>query len=344
MPFIDTTACAVPCVDMVHFTSAKVGYLAGGASLDQAGNEALFRTGNGGRSWHRQPGGADGLAFDDSTVLRLVALAHCTLSCRYEVETARDGRLPWRAVRLDGPYGDPSIGVLTATSHDAYVQTFGHQAGGGDARSVLWSSTNSGASWSNRGEPCPQASRHSRGSSGEVDGFVLSAATDRSVAVACEPRVQNDHAFLIISTDGGASFRRLGPLPKNYIDGFAVLNEHTIISIVGDRGAEHVELSRDRVDTGCWWPVLGRFPTFRPRRATFISSDATGASSTPSTMPAEPAPQAPFGCDPPLPGDRARTGAPAARQRIERGTRARQRAMRCTPDRGLRHVLGVSHT
>jgi photosystem II stability/assembly factor-like uncharacterized protein len=105
---------------------------------------------------------------------------------------------------------DPSSVQLARSGHDAYVLATGRTAGGAsNATSTLYVSTDDGATWAARGEPCPQAG-------GESDSTALAAAPAHRVAVLCVPRdrIGNRRPHAIFSTDTGAHFpTSTGSLP-----------------------------------------------------------------------------------------------------------------------------------
>ncbi|MCU1658838.1 MAG: hypothetical protein JWO57_3494 [Pseudonocardiales bacterium] len=199
--------CNDPCVQSIRFATPQIGYA--------FSPSALFMTTDAGRSWQRQPGGADALETLDGNALRVDTALPCSPpGCHYRVQTAQLGSPAWHAVALPGSQPNMSVGVtLSRTGSRAFVEVYGHPAGGAqDARSTLFVSTDDGASWTNRGEPCP------RDVGGEVDSTALASAADGSVTLLCTPRGSQGAQYTITSTDGGATFgapdrRALGAAP-----------------------------------------------------------------------------------------------------------------------------------
>jgi hypothetical protein len=191
--------CASPCVRSVRFASDQVGYA--------FGSDSFFMTIDGGRSWQRQAGGAEALETLDGNVIRIVvATAGCSPpGCAYTAHTASIGSSNWRATGLRASSPGTSVGVaLTRSGSHAYLLVLGHTAGGGSAaESTLYSSADDAASWTTRGEPCPQTGGGTAGR--EVDSTALSSASDGSVTVLCTPR-GGTTSFTSTSTDGGLSF------------------------------------------------------------------------------------------------------------------------------------------
>ena len=193
-PVNDSGDCAAPCATHVRFATPDVGYA--------FGPSALFMTSDGGVTWNRQSGGATALESLDGNVIRVVTTPQeCSPpGCTYAVETAPIGSTSWRSVSLGAYTGGMSAGAaLARTGSAAYVMVFGHVAGGAqDARSTLYTSTDDGATWTNRGEPCPQGA-------GEVDSTAITTAADGSVTVACVGRTAGP-TFTATSTDSGVTF------------------------------------------------------------------------------------------------------------------------------------------
>jgi photosystem II stability/assembly factor-like uncharacterized protein len=203
---VPIVVCDDPCISNVRFATDRIGYA--------YGPSALFMTTDGGVTWGRLPGGADALETLDGNVIRVVDQAGggCVPGCDYNVQTAPIGSAKWRSVDLPGTYDHgSSTGVaLVRTGQRAFIEVFGHPAGGGeDATSLLYSSTDDGASWSRHGDPCPASPR------GEVDSSGITAAADGSVAVLCSPRGATSPEYTALSVDGGATFHAGGSLPAH---------------------------------------------------------------------------------------------------------------------------------
>jgi photosystem II stability/assembly factor-like uncharacterized protein len=192
---LDEGPCADPCVQHIRFATSRVGYLFAG------GGRTLLMTTDRGRTWHRQPGGADALESLAGDVIRVDDRGGCPPGCRYRPEVAGIGSAAWQPVSLPGPAGGTTTGVTVGrTGSRSYLIVYGHTAGGGsDARSILWTSADGGRRWTRRGEPCPQGGR-------EVDSTALTTAPDGSVTVLCVVRGPGYRPFTATSTDGGAHF------------------------------------------------------------------------------------------------------------------------------------------
>jgi photosystem II stability/assembly factor-like uncharacterized protein len=185
--------CSSACVSSVRFATPLIGYL--------FGPNVLYLTTDGGATWQRQSGGAEALEIADGSAL-LVVDQGCIPGCGYQVRSARIGSGDWRRVLTIPPaqVGFDTGVSLARTGSRAFVQVYGHTAGGApSAHSTLFASTNDGGTWTNRGEPCPQSGGV------EVDATALATADDGSVTVLCTKRT-GESAFVAVSTDGAATF------------------------------------------------------------------------------------------------------------------------------------------
>jgi photosystem II stability/assembly factor-like uncharacterized protein len=187
------SSCAEPCIQHIRFATDQIGYA--------YGSTTLLMTVDGGKTWTRQPGGADALETLDGNVIRVSTA--CLPGCPYRAQTAPIGSASWHAVALPGAQAGMNSGVgLTRTGARAFIAIYGHVAGGASsATSVLFTSADNGASWQNRGEPCRQSSGQ------EIDTSQLTSAADGSVTVLCTTRGGQGQQFTETSTDGGITFR-----------------------------------------------------------------------------------------------------------------------------------------
>jgi photosystem II stability/assembly factor-like uncharacterized protein len=186
------TSCSAPCVEHVRFATTRVGYLFGPG--------AFYTTSDGGRTWQHAVGGADALESLDGNVIRVADSGGCPPGCRYTVTVAGTGATDWRTVPLPGATTGVAV-ALTRTGARAALEVFQNPAGGaGSARSTLWTSSDDGAHWTRRGEPCPQSG------GAEVDSVALTSAPDGSFTVLCRVRSGAGRQFPATSTDGGAHF------------------------------------------------------------------------------------------------------------------------------------------
>jgi photosystem II stability/assembly factor-like uncharacterized protein len=177
------------CIGTLRFASPLVGYA--------YGPNALFLTTDGGQHWQRQTGGAYGLEAANGTVLRVAS--RCLPGCDFTVQRAAVGSSDWSTVPLPGG-GQTSGAQLVRGGHLAALLTEGHVAGGAQhATSVLFTSTDDGASWTSRGEPCPQSGT-------EYDSNALTIAPDDSITILCSARGGTERHITMTSTDGGTHF------------------------------------------------------------------------------------------------------------------------------------------
>jgi hypothetical protein len=190
-----TGGCADPCVTGIRFATPTIGYA--------FGPTALFLSTDGGASWHRQAGGAVALETLDGNVIRVST--QCVPGCPYQVQTSPIGSATWQRRASIEAGISPGV-ILRRAGHSAYLAVLGHTSGGAQAATTaLWVSTDDGAGWADRGEPCPQ----NLPGYGELDTSQVATAADDSVTVLCTPRMQGTAwAFTMTSTDGGRTFTR----------------------------------------------------------------------------------------------------------------------------------------
>jgi photosystem II stability/assembly factor-like uncharacterized protein len=186
--------CADPCVRHIRFATDQVGYA--------YSESTLYLTTDGGRTWRRQSGGALFLETLDGSVIRVVGRGSgCPGPCDVQVQTAPVGGTTWTTRSL-GDATRPTAGLAIARGgSDAYLLFEGHWAGGaGDPRSVVYRSSDDGATWHRGAEPCPQTG-------GEVDSRAVAAAPGGRVTVLCQRRQGSAAPFVATSADAGATFQ-----------------------------------------------------------------------------------------------------------------------------------------
>lgn len=178
-------------VDHLRFADDQVGYA--------FGHTALYLTTDGGRTWHKQSGGADALETLNGNVIRVYNA--CLPGCPYQVQTAALGSSAWHKTAGLAGVDMTSGAELARAGSYSYLVVFGHTAGGAQhATSALWVSSDNGAHWTNRGESCPQVS-------GEVDTTRITTAADGSITALCTPRQQSQGwQFVTTSPAGGMHF------------------------------------------------------------------------------------------------------------------------------------------
>lgn len=197
--------CVNGCITHLRFANPQVGYA--------YGSDRLYMTTDGGRTWALQPGHADALEVGDGSVIRVTTQdERCLPGCLYRVQRAEVGSSDWQDVSL--PPGARTAGVeLVRSGPVAAIATYAHTAGGAqDATSTLFLSSDGGASWSARPDPCPRWDGGVAG--GEVDTTSIAIGADRSVTVLCTARGAAGPVHTMTSTDGGHHFTTapdLGP-------------------------------------------------------------------------------------------------------------------------------------
>jgi photosystem II stability/assembly factor-like uncharacterized protein len=179
-----------PDVAHLRFATTSTGYA--------FGQDVLYLTRDGGMTWTKQDGGALALETLDNNVIRVST--SCLPGCPMMIQTSAIGGATWTTTKTIQPGMSPGV-TLTRTGSYAYLAVYGHTAGGAqDATTALWVSADNGATWADRGEPCPQAG-------GENDAAFLSTAPDGTVGVLCRPRQAGaDWDFPMISPPGGEEF------------------------------------------------------------------------------------------------------------------------------------------
>lgn len=196
--------CDKPCVDHIRFANSHTGYAFGA--------DAFYMTTDGGRHWNQQSGGAAALETLDNNVVRVSTTEPgCgPPGCAFQVQTAGIGSSKWSKPYRLGAEGMTTGAQLVRSGSDAYVLVTLNPAGGASAEtSTLFVSTDDGATWSDRGEPCPQAG----GPNGEIDSAAIAAGGADRVSVLCVGRMAPNRSFVATSADHGGHFSALSPLP-----------------------------------------------------------------------------------------------------------------------------------
>jgi photosystem II stability/assembly factor-like uncharacterized protein len=240
------------CIGGLRFANSQVGYA--------YGMNSLFLTTDGGQHWQRLSGGAYGLEIANGSVLRVIS--NCLPGCPYRMQRATVGTDSWTTVStLAG--AQTSGAELVRNGHLAALLTMGHIAGGAQhATSVLFTSTDDGADWTARGEPCPQGST-------EVDSTAVTIAPDRSITLLCALRGAPGGHFTATSTDGGLHFTA-----ARMVLGAATGN------VLGAASATNLLVSLDQLylstDGGANWRKVDQLPAGPggPAEAIFIGFES----------------------------------------------------------------------
>ena len=213
------------CVGQVRFASPTVGYLYG---------PALLMTTNGGRTWQVQPDPqVETLTLADGDVYR-VAYDHggCPGPCQPSLQEAAIGSTAWHTLigQLTSPARNDTAQIV-ASGSTLLVAMYGSQAGPTSAQAIIYRSTDGGASWQQRTDPC---SGRGTGEKGEEEDLTdLAAAPGGFFAGLCSPHTGNG-TFIVTSTAGG-SWHTAGALPN--VQALALLATATPSTLAVSTGA-----------------------------------------------------------------------------------------------------------
>lgn len=199
-----------PCVGHLRFVRA-----ADGSEVGYAYGPDLAVTRDGGRSWVREPVQGDVVALEAgrSGVVRLLDPQGGCPCSTLVVQRADVGSSTWRTVLTPARGREVDSGSLVRQGNRLVVLLRGHTAGGAlDARSQVFVSTDDGASWTDRQEPCGPLTAD------EVDTTQVALAPG-SLTVLCRYRVARPaggDTFVRVSTDDGATFGPARTVPAPY--------------------------------------------------------------------------------------------------------------------------------
>ena len=263
-----TADCAVrTCVSRLRFASPEIGY---------AFDPGLAMTKDGGRTWTNVPtdGAVTGLEAAGRNVVRLVNRTSCP-GCTFDVETADIGGTAWSRT-----YTTPQVGAagaqLVRQGSELVVLLTGHTAGGASgASSTLVLSNDSGATWTDRQDPCGRPT-----SSTEVDTRQLALAPRNVMIALCVDRTSQASAVRT-STDFGSTFGPPHPLPNAATADLITSAPGVLLAAVPS--PTHGQVLRSTDDGRSWASVLSQVgqgaPTFLQLTtstvATFVPQDRT---------------------------------------------------------------------
>jgi len=185
-------------ISRIRFANPDVGY---------AFDPSLFMTLDGGRTWRRQgaPRSVASLEISQGNVVRIsYPNSGCPGPCNPTVERSQVGSTIWHHILTPTGYEYAFSVAIRGSNID--VAAFGNPAGGAnDAHTSFWRSSDLGASWANFDDPCGEST------TGENDAADFIPVPGHAFIVECRPRGADADAFVVESTNGGASFgvRRL---------------------------------------------------------------------------------------------------------------------------------------
>jgi photosystem II stability/assembly factor-like uncharacterized protein len=193
------------CVSQVRFASPTIGYLY---------RPALLMTTNGGLTWRVQPGPqVETLTVAEGVVYR-VAYDHtgCPGPCQPTLQEAAIGATAWHTLigQLTSPARHDAAQIV-ASGSTLLIAMYGSQAGPTSAQATIYRSTDAGAAWRQRTDPC---SGRGTGEKGEEEDLIdLAAAPGGFFAGLCSPHTGRA-TFIVRSTDAGGSWQMAGELPN----------------------------------------------------------------------------------------------------------------------------------
>jgi photosystem II stability/assembly factor-like uncharacterized protein len=183
----------------LRFANARTGY------LYSSSPPAFYLTTDGGSTWVAQQGPTHAIEVANGTALRVTStVPDCQPGCSYRIVRAPVGGDQWTTVATPTA---PGAVQLLRTGHRAFVALFGNPAGGVSAHATLLTSSDDGATWTTRTDPCGTRQ------GAESDGRRMAVADDGSMTMLCAVRSGTGSTFVVTSTDGGATFGPQRPTP-----------------------------------------------------------------------------------------------------------------------------------
>lgn len=239
----------VPCIHGIRFANAEVGYTFGTTSL--------WLTTDGGHIWTEKANDStDDLEIGNGVVVRTTPGACAPPGCHYEVQTTTVGSTTWHPLPASTVTGDGTY--LALQGPNIYVGAFGHVAGGAqDAHTNFARSNDGGADWTTFADPCGVTATGT-----EADASAIGAAPGNYLVVGCTSRPLGEPGFVVVSTNGGATFGpHLGNLlrpPANgeYLAKISAATGQRLVALVvasdGSSVSANIAVSND---AGVTWTV-----------------------------------------------------------------------------------------
>jgi photosystem II stability/assembly factor-like uncharacterized protein len=190
-------------VSGVQFASPTVGYLYG---------PALLMTGDGGRTWHAQPGlQVETLTVVGSQIYR-VGYDHlgCPGPCQPTLQRAAIGSAAWQSLVSQLATSDGYAAQIVSSGSTLLLAMFGNPAQGVFDPAVVYRSADGGATWQQGTDPCPGRPAGSTGGGAYLTD--LSGTPAGFIAGLCSPP-SGSGTFVVTSSDGGQSWQTAGTLP-----------------------------------------------------------------------------------------------------------------------------------
>jgi photosystem II stability/assembly factor-like uncharacterized protein len=226
----------------LRFANDQTGY------LYSASSAAFYLTRDGGSTWVRQPGPTHAIEVANGTALRITStVPHCLPGCSYQILRAPVGSGQWTTVATPTPPGNVQ---LLRTGHRAFAAAYGNPAGGASAHAQLLTSSDDGATWTTRTDPCGTRQ------GAESVSTRMAVADDGSMTMLCYVRDGTGSTFVVTSTDGGATFGPQRPTPGT---GLTVGAASAGTLFVSTLDATTLHLYRSN-DGGATWTVTATAP------------------------------------------------------------------------------------
>ncbi len=239
----------VPQVSQIRFATPDIGY----AFASDGGPYSL--TTNGGLSWQEQSGRqASAIKVAYGTAIR-VSFSHsgCPGPCDWSIDQAAVGQSAWQTLYVPpSTFNHGQVVLLRQGPKDIYAAFLGNAAGGtaGGQAAQLAVSTNRGASWTVAPDPCTAAD--------PSYGARAFAAAPGGVLIALCENSSGSRAAVEVSTDSGAKFGPMEPLPRLKSGAYselAAVNQNLLLA-----AAPGVELVQS-TDSGRHWRVVVQLKT-----------------------------------------------------------------------------------
>ncbi len=194
-----------PGLSQIRFVTGRICYLFG---------PALYQTADGGRTWRRLPGlPVEALQPAAGTVVPVAYRGTgCPGPCTRVVQEPTARAIRWRTLlKIAAPLpGSRAVAsqVIRQGKSVIYVPVYGDlAAGAGSQHTVIFRTTDGGATWARLPDPCPGTGMATH------DTIGLAAAPGGFLAALCAPRGGTGRVLVLTSADYGSAWTAPRPLP-----------------------------------------------------------------------------------------------------------------------------------